>query len=81
VRTGSEFAPPRRAKPIRRERDPSGEMNSQCASRGEDQLGEVDVKVLCERGGYNRYFLRKKPRTGHVCTAPSEVNDRNGRRG
>jgi hypothetical protein len=62
-------------------RNQSGEMNSRCASRGEDQLGEVDIKVLCECGGYKRHFLCKKPRAGHVCTAPSEVNDRNGRRG
>jgi hypothetical protein len=31
--------------------------------------------------GYNRYFLHKKPRAGHVCTAPSKVNDGNGQRG
>jgi hypothetical protein len=41
----------------------------------------VDVKVLCERGRYNRYFMFKKPRAGHVCTVQSEVNEKNGRRG
>jgi hypothetical protein len=34
-----------------------------------------------KKKGYNRYFLHKKPRAGHVCTAPSNVNDGNGRRG
>jgi hypothetical protein len=41
----------------------------------------VDVKVLCERGGYDGYFMFKKPRAGHVCTVPSEVNEKNGWRG
>jgi hypothetical protein len=31
--------------------------------------------------GYNRHFMCKKSRAGHVCTAPSDVNDGNGRRG
>jgi hypothetical protein len=40
-----------------------------------------DPVGLCECGEYNGYFLRKKSRAGHVCTAPSKVNDGNGRRG
>jgi hypothetical protein len=41
----------------------------------------VDVKVLCECGGYNRHFMCKKSRASHMCTAPFDVNDGNGRRG
>jgi hypothetical protein len=36
---------------------------------------------LCECGGYKGYFLHKKSRASHVCKAPSEVNDENGRMG
>jgi hypothetical protein len=43
--------------------------------------GVLEEGVRRKKKGYNRYFLHKKPRAGHVCTAPSKVNDGNGRRG
>jgi hypothetical protein len=49
-----------------------------CNARREGLLEEGDKR---KKKGYNRYFLHKKPRAGHVCTAPSKVNNGNERRG
>jgi hypothetical protein len=40
-----------------------------------------EESVRTPRAGYNGYFLLKKPCAGHMGTAPSKVNDGNGRRG
>jgi hypothetical protein len=29
-----------------------------------------ELEEIKRKKGYNRYFLHKKPRAGHVCTAP-----------